>query len=130
MKFWHQLLIQNSKIKHITLLSMLFSCPVMSNSLLPHGQQHTMPLSPSPSSKVCSSSCSLHWWCHPVISSSDTLFSFCPKSFPESRPFPMSQLFASDDQNTGVSGSASVLPMNIQKWFPLGFIVCEKWTIF
>jgi len=57
-------------------------------------------------------------WCHPVISSSDTLF-FCPQSFPASGTFPMSQLFVSGDQNTGASASASVLPMSIQGWFPL-----------
>ena len=91
----------------------------MSNSLWPHGLQHTRPHWPSPSPKVCPSSCPLHWWCHPAISSSDTLFSFCPQSFPASGNFPMSQLFAQDDQNTGASASASVLPIKIQGWFPL-----------
>ena len=67
--------------------------------------------------KICPSSCPLHWWCHPAIASSDTLF--CPQSFPASGPFPMSRLFASDDQNTGVSTSASVLPTSFQGWFPL-----------
>ena len=71
------------------------------------------PLSPG----VCSNSCPLSWWCHPVISSSVTLFSSCPQSFPASGSFPMSQLFASGGQNT--EASASVLPMNIQDWFPL-----------
>ena len=61
----------------------------------------------------------LHWWCHPAISSSDVLFSFCPQSFPATGTFPMSQLFPLDDQNTGVSTSASVLPTSIQGWFPL-----------
>ena len=69
-------------------------------------------------SQVWPSSCSLHRWCHPAISSSDALFS-CPQSFSASGTFPMSELFISDDQNTGVSASASVLPMNIQRWFPL-----------
>ena len=69
-------------------------------------------------SPVCPSSYPLHWWCHPAISSSDTLFSCCPQSFPASGTFPVSQLFVSDDQNTGVSVSASVLP-RIQGWFPL-----------
>ena len=54
--------------------------PVVSNPLQPHGQQHTRPLCPSPSPEVCPSSCPLHRWCHPVISSSDALFSFCPQS--------------------------------------------------
>ena len=93
---------------------LLFSCPVVSNSLQPHGLQHTRPPCPSPSPEVCLSSCPLHQWCHPALSSSDALFSFCPQSFPESGTFPM---FTSDEQNTGAS--ASVLPMNIQGWFPL-----------
>ena len=64
-------------------------------------------------------SCLLHWWCHPVISSSDALFSFCPQSFPSSETFPISQLFTSGDQNIGASPLVSVLPMSIQGWFPL-----------
>ena len=83
--------------------------PVMSDVLQPHGLQHTRPPCPPPSPKVCPSSCPLHRWCHPAISSSDALFSFCPQSFPGSGTFPMSQLFTSDDQNTGVSALASVL---------------------
>ena len=81
--------------------------------------QHATPPCPSPSPKVCPSSCPLHWWCRPAISSSDTLFSFCPQSFPASGTFPVSQLFASDDQNTGVSTWASVLPTSVQGWSPL-----------
>ena len=102
------------------MLLLLFSHPVVSDSLQPHGLQHTGPLCPSPSPEVCPSSCPLRQWCHPAISSSDVLFSFCPQSFPASGTFPMSQLFASDDHDTGVSTSASVLAMNIQGWFPLG----------
>ena len=90
----------------------------MSDSSWPHGLQHTKLHSPSPSPKVCPSSCPLHRWCHPAISSSDALF-FCPQSFPVSGTFSMSHLFTSDDQNTGASASASVLPMSIQGWFPL-----------
>ena len=60
------------------------------------------------------------WWCHPTISSSVVAFS-CPLSFPASGSFPMSQLFASGGQSTGVSASTSVLPMNTQDWFPLGW---------
>ena len=97
---------------------LFFSDPVMADSLQPHGLQHARPLCPSPSPEVCPSSSPLHWWCHPAISSSDALFSFSPQSFPASMTFPMSQLFASDDQNTGVSTSASVLPVSIQGWFP------------
>ena len=62
------------------------------DSLQPLGLQHTRPLCPSPSPKVCPNSCPLHWWCHPAISSSDALFSFCPWSFPASGTFPMSWL--------------------------------------
>ena len=68
---------------------------------------------------ICSSSCPLHQWCCPSISFSDTLFSFCPQSFPASATFPMRQLFTSDDPNTEVSALISVLPMSIQGWFPL-----------
>ena len=101
----------------------LFNWPVMSNSSQPHGLQHSRPLCPSPSPRRCPSSCSLHQWCHPAISSSDTLFSICPQSFPASGTFPMSQLFPSDDQNTGVSVSAWIFPMSIQGWFPYNCLV-------
>ena len=98
---------------------LLFSCPVVSGSLLPHGLQHSRLPCPSPSPRVCLSSCSLHQWCHPAIWSPDALFSFCPRSFPASGTLPMSYLFASGDQNTGTSASGSVLPVNIQGWSPL-----------
>ena len=102
---------------------LLFSHPVMSDSLWPYGLQHARPLCPSPSPEVCPNSCQLHQWCHPAISSSDALFLFfCPQAFLVPGTFPVSQLFASDDQNTGVSASASVLLMSIQGWFPL------RWT--
>ena len=84
------------------------SCPTL---------RHQAPQT-SPSLRVFPSSC-LHWWCHPAISSSDALFSFCPWPFPASGTFPMSHLCTSDDQNTGVSASASVHPVNIQGWSPL-----------
>ena len=98
---------------------LLFSCPVVSDSLWPHGLQHTRAPCPSLSPKVCPGSCPLHRWCCPAISSSYTLFSFCPQSFPISGTFPMSQIFESDNQNTGISTSASALPMSVQTWFPL-----------
>ena len=101
-----------------SVMLLLFSLPVMSDSLWPHGLQHTRPPCPSLSPRVCPSSVSLHRWCHPAISSSDALF-FCPQSFPVSGTFPMSHLFTSDDPNTGASASGSVLPMNIQDWCPL-----------
>ena len=81
--------------------------------------QHARSPCPSPSPEVCPSSCPLHRWCHTAISSSDALLTFCPQSFPASGTFPMSQLLASDDQNTGTSASASVLPTSIQGWYPL-----------
>ena len=93
---------------------LLFSCPVPSDSLRPHGLQHARHFSPSLSPNIRPRSCPSHRSCHPAISSSDALFSFCPQSFPASGTFPMSRLFASDDQNTRVSASASVLPVNIQ----------------
>ena len=97
---------------------LFFSCPVVSDSLGPRGLQHARPPCPSPSPGVCPSSCLLHQWCHPAISSSDSLF-FCPESLPASETFPTSCLFISDDQNTGTSASTSVLSVNIQGWSPL-----------
>ena len=91
----------------------------MSDSLLPHGLQHTRLTYPSLTPRVCSNSCPLRQWCHPTMSSSVTHFP-CNQSFPESGSFPMSQLFASGGQSNGASASASVLPMNIQGWFPSG----------
>ena len=84
-----------------------------------HGLQHARLSCPSLSPGVCSDSRPLSKWCYLIISFSATLFFFCLESFPGSGTFPMNQLFASDNQNTGVSTSASVLPMNIQDWFPL-----------
>ena len=96
----------------------MLSCLVMSDRLWPHGLQHARPPCPSSSAKVCPSSCLLHRWCHPGISSSDVL-SFYPQSFPASGIFPVNQLFTWDDQNTGVSTSSSILSRSIQGWFPL-----------
>ena len=99
---------------------MLFSCPVVSDSLWPHGLQHTRLPCPSPTPRACSNSCPSSQWCHPTISSSVVCFSSCLQSCPASGSFLMSQPFKSGGQNIGVSVSASVLPMNIQGWFPLG----------
>ena len=104
--------------KHMVVVVQL---PGVSDSLRPHGLQLTRPPCPPPSPEVCPSSCPLLRWCHPTISSSDALFSIYSQSFPASGTFPMSKLFTSDDQNTGVSASASVLPMSILSWFPLRF---------
>ena len=92
----------------------------MSDSLWPHGLQHTRLLCPPLSPRVCSNSCPLSRWCYLNISPSVTARSSCLQSFPASRSFPMSQLFASGGQSIGTSASAPVLPMNIQGWLPLG----------
>ena len=84
-----------------------------------HGLQHARSPCPSPSPEVCPSSCPLHRWCDPAISSSDALFPFCPQSFPVSGTFPMSRLFTSDDQNTRALALVSVPTMSIQDLFPL-----------
>ena len=101
---------------------LLFSHSVMSNSLRPHGlQQARLPCS-SQSPRVYSNSCTSSWWCHPTILSSVVPFSSCLQSFPASGSFPMSQFFTSSGgQSIGVSASTSVLPVNIQDWFPLGW---------
>ena len=103
-------------------LSLQFSRSVVSDSLRPHGLQPARPPCPSPTPRACSNTCPLSWWCHPTISSSVVPFSSCLQSFPVSGSFPMSQLFASDGQSIWVSASTSVLPVNIQDWFPLGRI--------
>ena len=93
----------------------------MSDSLQAHGLQHTRFPCPSPSPWLCSSSCPLSHQCHPTISSSVIIFSSCLQSFSVSRSLPMSQLFTARGQSIVYSASASVLPMNIQGQFPLGF---------
>ena len=92
----------------------------MSDSLQPHEPQHSRPPCPSPTPGVYPNSCPLSWWCHLTISSSVVPFSTCPQSFPAWGSFQMSQLFESGGQSIRVSASTSVLPMNIQDWFPLG----------
>ena len=92
----------------------------MSNSLWTHGLYHARLPYSSLSLGVCSNLCSLSQWCHSTISSSVAPFSFCSQSFPAPGSFPTSWLFTSGDQSIGASTSASVLPMNIQDWFPLG----------
>ena len=100
---------------------LLFSCSVMSDPLWPHGLQHTRLPYPLPSPRTCSNSCPLSQWSHPTFSFLVISFSSCLWSFPASGSFPMSWLFASGGQSIAVSTSASVLPMNIQDWFPLGW---------
>ena len=109
---------------------LLFGRSVVSDSLRPHRLQHAG--FPCPLSlRVCSNSCPLSWWCHPTISSSVSPFSSCPWSFPASGSFLMSQLFTSGVQSIGAS--ASVFPMNIQGWFPLGptdlISLLSKWQV-
>ena len=108
-------------IKAYDLLLLLFNHSVVSDSLSPHGPQHARPPCPSPSPRVCSNSCLSSQWCHPTISSSVTPFSSCPQSFPASGSLPVSRLFVSGSQSIGASASASVLPMNIRDWCPLGW---------
>ena len=101
--------------------SVQFSCSVMSDSLWPHEPQHTRPPCPSPTPGVYPNLCPLSRWCHLTISSSVVPFSSCLRSFSASGSFQMSQLFTSGGQNIGVSAATSVLPMNTQDWFPLGW---------
>ena len=101
--------------------SVQFSHSVMSNSLQPHGLQHARLPCPLPTPRACSDSWPSSWWCYPTISSSVIPFSSCLQSFPVSGSFPVSQFFTSDGQSVRVSASTSVLPMNIQDWFPLGW---------
>ena len=98
-----------------------FSYSVVSDSLRPHGWQHTRLPCPSPTPRACSDSCPLSQWCHPTIPSSVVLFFSCLQSFPASGSFPMSQFFPSGGQGIGLSASASVLPMNIRDWLHLGW---------
>ena len=100
------------------MISHQFSLSVISDSLWPHGLQHARPPCPSPTPRAYSNSCPLSWWCHPTISSSVVPFSSCLRSFPESGSSPMRQFFASGGQSIEVS--VSVLPMNIQDWYPMG----------
>ena len=103
------------------IFSVQFSCSVVSDSLWPHELQHARPPCPSPTPRIYSNSCPVSRWCHPAISSSVVPFSSCLQPFPASESFQMSQLFASSGHSIGVSASTSVLPMNIQDWFTLGW---------
>ena len=96
------------------------SCPTLCDPM----DSGTLVLSPTPG--VYPNSCPLSWWCHLIISSSVIPFSSHLQSFPASRSFQMSQFFSSGGQSIGVSASTSVLPMNIQDWFPLGWISLQS----
>ena len=101
--------------------SVQFSHSVVCDFLWPHGLQHDKPPCPSPTPGVYSDLCPFSQWCHPTISSSVITFSSCPQLFPASGSFPVSQLFTSGGWSIGVLASASVLPVNIQDWSPLGW---------
>ena len=101
--------------------SVQFSHWVVSDTLWSHGLQHARLPGSSPTPGVYSNSCPLNRWCHPTISSSVIPFSSCLQSFPASGSFQMSHFFASGGQSIGVSASTSVLPMNTQDRFPLGW---------
>ena len=105
-----------------------FSHSVMCDFLWPHVLQHARLPCPSPTPRTYSNSCSLSQWCHPTISSSVIPFSSCLQSFIASGYFPMSRFFTWGGQSIGISTSASVLPMNIQDWFPLGLtgLICMQ----
>ena len=112
----------NTEKENNELVSVEFTHPVVSKSLWTHhGLEHARLPWPPLTLGVCSNSCPSSLWCHPTISTNVIPFSSCLQSFPASGSFQMSQFFASGGQRTGVSASASVLPMNIQDWFPLGW---------
>ena len=98
-----------------------FNRSVVSDSLRPHGLQQARLPCPSPTPGACSNSCPLSQWYHPTISSSVIPFSSCLQPFPASGSFPVSQFFASGDQSIGAWALPSVLQMNIQDRFPLGW---------
>ena len=100
--------------------SVQFSRLFVSDSLQPYGLQHTRLPYPSPTPRACSNAFPLSWWCRATIASSVTSFSSCPQSFPALGSCPISWLFISGSQSIGASASASVLPVNIHGWFPLG----------
>ena len=111
---------ENSLHCLILFSSVQFNCSVVSDSLQPHWLQYARLPCSSPTPGACSNSCSLHRWCHSIISYAVVPFSSHLQSFPASGSFPVSWFFTLGGQRIGVSASASVLPMNIQDWFPLG----------
>ena len=113
--FWKQM-----GMKMIYIYRLLSSRSVMSDYLQTHGLQHTRLPCPLPTPRACSDSWPSSQCCHPIISSSVIPFSSCPHFFSASGSFPKSQFFPSGGQSNGASASASVLPMNIQDWLPLG----------
>ena len=119
---WYHINVESEKIIQMNMdNSVQFSRSVMSDSSRLHGLQHASLPCPSPTPRAYSNSCPSSRWYHPTISFSVVSFSSHLQSFPASRSFPMSRFFPSDGQSIGVSASASVLPLNIQDWFPLGW---------
>ena len=118
--FYWTVKVKSDDVKKIV-ASVQFSCSVVSDSLRPHGLQYARPPCSSPASRVYPNSCPLSRWCHPTISFSVVPFSSRIQSFSVSGHFQMNQLFESGGQSIGASASTSVLPMNIQDWFPLGW---------
>ena len=114
--------IKYSLLIHSIFSSVQFSRSVVSDSLWPHESQHARPPCLSPPPGVHSDSRPSSPWCHPAISSSVIPFSSCPQSLPASKSFPMSQLFASGGQSTGVSALVSFHPKKSQGWSP------SEWT--
>ena len=112
---WHESAVE------LHVIQLLFSCSVVPDSVWPHGLQHARLPCPSSTPRVYSNWCPLSQWCHPAISSSVIPFFSCPHSFPASGSFTVSQLFISRGQSIRASASASVLQLNIQYSFPLGF---------
>ena len=110
------------QLSYLYISSVQFSGSVMSHSFWLHGLQHASPPCPSPTPRVYPNSCPSSQWCYPTISSSVVPFSSCLQSFPASGSFPLSQFFESGGQSIAALTSKSVLPMNIQGWFPLGLI--------
>ena len=115
-------LLNSRNEQHYKSTSVQFSLSVMSDSLQPHGLQHSRLPCPSPTPRACSNSCPSSWWCHPTISFSVIPFSCSLQSSPASGSCQMSQFFTSGGQSIGVSATASVRTINIQHWFPL------RWT--
>ena len=123
-RYHHYIIIKSiisESFRDLRQTSVQFSHLVVSDSLWPCGLWHARFPCPSLTPWAYSNSRPLSQWCHPIISSFVIPFSSCPQSFPALGSFQMSQFFASIGQNIGVSASGSVLPMNIQDWFPLGW---------
>ena len=127
-KAWWKLITFKACLITLAIVVVLCLVAKLCLTLQPHGLQHARLPHPSLSPRVCSDSCPLSQWCHSTISSSTVSFSSCPQSFSASEYFLMSRLFTSAGQSIGASASASVLPMNIQCWFPLGLtgLICPR----